>query len=263
MSLAGTAGASPPRSLCLLLALLVAGCEPAEAPRPAASNPPAAPSTAPAGKGAVTGAVTVPPEHLDPVRPVAKGFETWCGAGPLDPRIYEPDRESRGLPGVFVWVDGPAADFAPPAVPVLDQARCVFDPPMLVVAPGDLVIRNSDSMAHNTTIEGKVNEAVNVNLPPGRSTTARLAFAEAMKVRCSVHPWMVSSLVVTRTSAHAVTDAKGRFRIEGAAAGRRKLRAWHPLGPELEVEVEVKADGVVDVPLAWVPRPNFRAPFGR
>jgi Ser-tRNA(Ala) deacylase AlaX len=74
---------------------------------------------------------------------------------------------------------------------------------------------------------------------------------------------MMAGLVVTRRSAHAVTDAKGRFRIEGVESGRRRIKVWHVLGDEVSVEAEVPAGGVVQVEIPWKPRTGFRASFGR
>lgn len=210
------------------------------------------------------GSVRVAADDVKPLLAVARGYEKWCGTEPLDLGAYRVDPATRGLAGAFVWVEGPAAEFRLDATPVLDQRKCVYVPPLVVMPPGDLVIRNSDDMPHNTTLDGAANAGVSVNLPAGRSETVRLMFDERLRARCSIHPWMIASVVVTRTRAHAVTDEAGRFRIEGAPAGRRKLHVWHAMGPEVVVDVDVASDGVVEPPaIEWTPRSNFRAPFGR
>lgn len=203
-------------------------------------------------------------DDTKPVLAVARGYEKWCGSEPLDLGIYRVDPGTRGLAGAFVWVEGPADEFRLDATPVLDQKKGVYVPTLIVMPPGDLLIRNGDDMPHNTTLDGLANGAVSVNLPAGRSEAVRLPFAEPMRARCSIHPWMVASVVVTRTMAHAVTDEAGRFRIDGAPSGRRKLHIWHVLGPEVVVEVEIRPGEPVEVPaVEWSPRANFRAPFGR
>jgi plastocyanin len=207
--------------------------------------------------------VKVEGDDLAPVTGAVRGFEKYCGQGPLDLGIYNVDASTRGLGDAYVSVDGGSDDFRREGPFVLDQAGCVFKPAVLVMPPGTLLVKNSDTMPHNVTTEGKLNPLVKESFFPAGAISARFPFEEVVRVRCSIHPWMQAALIITNRAAHALTDRQGRFRLERVEAGRRRVRAWHLLGEEVSVEVDVPADGVVEVEIPWKPRPGFRAPFGR
>jgi hypothetical protein len=184
-------------------------------------------------------------------------FASSCHSATLDLKLFRVST-SRGLADVFVELEDGPDDFRATGPQILDQRSCVFSPPVLVVAPGEVLVRNSDSMAHNTSLDARINSAANLNLPPGQAQAIRLPFAEKILVRCSIHPWMSSALIVTRNPMHALTDLWGRFRLENVPAGKRRLRVWHQFGEEMTVEVNVPADGTLDLPIEWKPRAGFR-----
>ena len=249
------------RQLGAALVLLAVSCGP-PAPPP---TPPAVPSPPPGPlrTGTVAGFVRVDSDDIRPLTGTVRGFEKYCGEGPLDLGLYKVDAATRGLAGAFVEADGRCAEFRSEEILVLDQKACLFTPALVVAPPGRIVFRNSDAMAHNVTIEGKLNPVVKEGFPGGQAISASFPFDEKLAVRCSIHPWMAAGLVVTRRAAHAVTDARGRFRIEGVEAGRRRISVWHVLGEEVSADVDVPAGGTAEVELAWKPRAGFRAPFGR
>lgn len=202
-------------------------------------------------------------DDVAPLLGTIRGFERYCGAGPLDVGLYRVDTATKGLGGAYVETDGRCGEFKAGGVPVLDQKACLFTPVLLIVPPGPVVFKNSDGMAHNVTIRGQLNPAVAEGFSGGQAISKNFPFDEKLSVRCTVHPWMLAGLVVTRRAAHAVTDGAGRFRIEGVEAGRRKVRVWHLLGEEVEVEADVPAGGVAQIEITWKPRPGFRSGFTR
>lgn len=248
------------RRSSLLACLLIASCGKAQPSDPAPHAPPAVEK--PLRTGIVEGAIRVDSDDLAPLMASVKGYEKYCGAGPIDAGLYKVDPATRGLAEAFVEPDGRSAPFKSGPIPVLDQKACLFTPATIVVPPGPVLFKNSDRMAHNVTIRGQLNPVVNEGFGGGEAISRTLPFDEKLTVRCSVHPWMVAGVVVTSRAAHALTDAAGRFRIEGVEAGRRKITVWHPLG-EATGEIEVPPDGTARIEIAWKPRPNFRAGFGR
>ncbi|HEY3225719.1 MAG TPA: carboxypeptidase regulatory-like domain-containing protein [Planctomycetota bacterium] len=249
------------RRLWLLGLCLAAACGDS-APPPA--SPPAPPRVeTPPRFGILTGRVRVDSDDIAPVGGSVRGFEKYCGTGPLDLGIYKVDPSTRGLAGAYVEADGHCEEFRAESVPVLDQKGCLFTPVLLVVPPGPVVFKNSDGMAHNVTIRGLLNPAVGEGFPGGEAISKTFPFEERLAVRCTVHPWMQAGLVVTKRASHALTDAAGRFRIDRVEAGRRRVRVWHLLGEEVTIEIEIPPDGVAEVEIPWKPRPGFRAPFGR
>lgn len=244
--------------------LALASCGDSSAPP--AAPPPVAPPAAPEKPktfGSIVGRVRVEGDDLAPVTGAIRGFEKYCGPGPLDLGIYKVDPLTRGLADAFVSVDGASDDFRADGPFVLDQAACLFKPVVLVMPPGTVVVKNSDTMPHNATLEGKHNAKVDESFAPGGAISARLAFEDAVRVRCLIHPWMQAAIIVTRRAAHALTDREGRFRLERVEAGKRRVRVWHLMGEERSIEVEVPAGGTVEVEIPWSPRVGFRAAFGR
>lgn len=209
--------------------------------------------------------VRVATDDIAPLRVRPRGFEKYCGDAPLDIGLYRVDSESKGLADAFVIVDGPSEEFKADVPQVLDQASCVFKPPVLVIAPGELLLRNSDTIVHTSKIEAKINPSQDVLLAAGHSVAARLNFEEMIRVKCALHPWMHSVVIVTRRRTHALTDGAGRFLIQRVPAGRRRLRIWHVLGEEeVAMQIDVPADGTADAGvITWKPRAGFRAEFGR
>ncbi|HKS17237.1 MAG TPA: hypothetical protein VJU16_07985, partial [Planctomycetota bacterium] len=232
------------------------------------SAPPPPPTSPPAPKvspkfGSIEGWVRVDSNDIAPITGSVVGFEKYCGQGPLELGIYLVDSATKGLSGAYVEADGVSLAFQTESIPVLDQKACLFTPTLLVVPPGTVLFKNSDGMPHNVTIETKLNGRVSEGFPGGEAITKKFPFEEKLAVRCTVHPWMQAGLVITRGTAHAVSDKGGRFRIERVEAGKRRVRAWHLLGDEVSVEVDVPPDGVAQVEIPWKPRANFRAAFGR
>jgi plastocyanin len=111
----------------------------------------------------------------------------------------------------------------------LDNLNCRFDPHVLFVRPGQkLVLKNSDDVGHNCHIIAFNNEH-NVNLPANGSAEIVLEKPEKVpgEVKCDIHPWMDSVIMIRDNPYVAFTQADGTFKIENIPAGNWKFQFWH------------------------------------
>jgi carboxypeptidase family protein len=122
----------------------------------------------------------------------------------------------------------------------LDQKGCEFHPDVLIMAPGELDILNSDGVLHNIHSTSTANRPFNQAQPKfKRIITEEIAKPEIIKLQCDVHSWMHGWLFVTDHAA-VLTGARGDFRLENVPAGRHKVEVWHPVLGTQTKEVDVK-----------------------
>ena len=113
---------------------------------------------------------------------------------------------------------------------ILDQKGCVYVPHVFGMMAGqELLIKNSDATLHNIHSMPKVNKEFNFAMPKvvkeKKSTFAKSEPAP-FYVKCDVHPWMKSWVLVSDHPYFAVTDEKGNFSIEGIPAGTYEVVCW-------------------------------------
>jgi hypothetical protein len=141
----------------------------------------------------------------------------------------------------------------PPEPAVVDQRRCVYEPPVVAArAGGTLELLNSDPLIHNVRAQAK-STLFNLAMPlEGMKTRKPLPAAPGrVTLHCDVHPWMRA---VVRTFDHpffAVTGPDGRFSLRGLPAGRHELVFWHERLPERRVLVDIPAGGTARAQVAW------------
>jgi plastocyanin len=131
---------------------------------------------------------------------------------------------------------------AKPSKPaVLDQKGCEFHPDMLVMAPGEVKILNSDGVLHNIHTFSTANPPINKAQPKfKKEMTEKLEKPELIKVQCDAHSWMLGWIYVTE-NVTAVSDANGAFKLENVSPGKHKIEVTHPVLGKQTKEVEVKA----------------------
>ena len=145
---------------------------------------------------------------------------------------------------------GAAKGAAPTTAAAIDQKDCMYSPHVQGIVSGQSIkVTNSDGTTHNVHSyvgdETKFNEAQ----PKGSAPVEKQVEAEAgdvMKVKCDVHAWMESYVVVTDHPYFAVTGDDGSFKIEKVPAGTYKLEAWHPKMGVKTVEVKVDDGATVE-----------------
>jgi plastocyanin len=145
-----------------------------------------------------------------------------------------------GVGSTIVSVGGAkGAKAAAPAV--LDQKGCEFRPNVLVMAPGEIKILNSDGVLHNIHTFSTANAPINKAQPKfKKEMVEKFEKPELIKVVCDAHSWMLGWIYVTDAPT-AVTDANGAFKIENVPAGKHKVEVTHPVLGKQTKEVEVKA----------------------
>lgn len=132
---------------------------------------------------------------------------------------------------------------------LIDQRNLRFIPGVLAVRPGTtLDFHNSDQIMHNVFSPQRRGAGFDLGTYP-QDESRSFTFAEPgiYVVLCHVHPEMVAWIVVTPTPYHAVTDANGRFRIEGIRPGSYRMQTWHQRGVEDERLIEIAQGNLASV----------------
>ena len=113
---------------------------------------------------------------------------------------------------------------------VLDQKGCIYMPHVFgMVAGQELLIKNSDATLHNIHSMPKVNKEFNFAMPKvvkEKKSTFSLSEPDPFYIKCDVHPWMKSWVLVSDHPFFAVTDENGNFSIEGIPAGTYEVVCW-------------------------------------
>jgi hypothetical protein len=163
-----------------------------------------------------------------------------------------------GLANVVVYVIGDPKDANAPVKNIhpsydklkgtnveFDNKACRFEPHVATMwTEQKLLLKNSDSVAHNSFVQPFANTAINPLIPAGGSFGASLPKPERVpvKVTCSIHPWMRGYVVVRPDPYVAVSTDKGEFKIENVPAGTHTLLLWQEaLGYVRKADVGGKA----------------------
>lgn len=128
----------------------------------------------------------------------------------------------------------------------LDNKGCRFEPHVVFVQTGqELVVKNSDTVGHNSNIATVKNAPSNNLIPAGGEATVKFASEEAIpaQVTCNIHPWMKAWLLVRPNPYAAVSKPDGSFELKNLPAGELELQFWHEKGGYLgEATVGGKAE---------------------
>ncbi|MCK6447671.1 MAG: carboxypeptidase regulatory-like domain-containing protein [Planctomycetes bacterium] len=155
--------------------------------------------------------------------------------------------KENGIANVVLTVEVADVKAKAPEKPVLmDQKKCRFEPHVVVIPAGATVeFLNSDQAPHNVHIFPLKNEPFNQTVAVGAKHTATFPKTDKIQIKCDLHPWMKSWLIVTDTPFVAVTDADGNFEIAGLPPGEHKATLWHEELGKAQVTIAVGADGKV------------------
>jgi plastocyanin len=176
-----------------------------------------------------------------------------CGKHKLvaEELVVGPDK---GVANVVVFVRDkgvkvhPDLDAAKKEKVVLDNKGCRFDPHVAFVQTGQpFVLKNSDTVGHNSNVATMKNPPSNNLIPQGAESTMTFTSEEAIpaQVTCNIHPWMKAWVVVRPNPYGAVSKADGSFEIKNLPAGEVELQFWHEKAGYIgEITVGGKAEKI-------------------
>ncbi len=139
---------------------------------------------------------------------------------------------------------------------VLDQTGCKFQPHVLLVPVNTPVqILNYDGVLHTFHTYSMKNGQVNIAQPPYLKRMKRaFKHPEKIGVRCDLHGWMHSWIIVIEHAYHAVTDADGKFTIPDIPPGTYTVHSWQEALGEQTAQVTVIAGNHVTVDFKYHPK---------
>ncbi|MGB8478969.1 MAG: carboxypeptidase regulatory-like domain-containing protein [Acidobacteriaceae bacterium] len=224
-----------------LVALAIAGCNKHTGSNPAAAGNTSSPATPtanaqidPAIAGSVSGTIRFNGKAPAPIV-IDMAQDLACSAASKTPNMTEQYVVHDGrLANAFVYVKDGLGNriYMPTKTPVgLDQKGCRYIPHVIGAMIGQPVeFRNSDRTMHNIHI-----------VPPGSEDSAGFDISQApmagteqhvfraaglmIPVRCNNHPWMEAFLNVVKNPFFAVSDADGKYEIQGLPPGTYTLVA--------------------------------------
>jgi plastocyanin len=209
------------------------------------ANPPAAGVVTGAAKGRV-----VFDGKKEDVKPLTIDPKAAEGCTHGDDTVDAVDRsllidDKGGVANVVVTIDVADAKVEVPETPIhLDQKGCRFEPHVMIIPVGSTVeFLNSDGVSHNVHTYPTKNDAMNKLIPAGSKETQVLDKADRIEIKCDIHPWMNSHLIVSDTPFVAVSGADGSFEIPDLPAGDYKVKIWHEKLGKADAEVTIAADG--------------------
>jgi len=157
--------------------------------------------------------------------------EPTCGAvhdHDIYPGAFIAD-ENMNLKNVLVWIKNIEYDASVPEKPaILDQKGCVYFPHVFGIMKNQkLLVKNSDVIAHNIHSFPEVNTSFNSGQPGGIDLVKSFSESEEpFYIKCDVHPWMKSWVLVQNHPYFSVTDENGNFKIEDIPPGSYEVVFW-------------------------------------
>jgi plastocyanin len=139
-------------------------------------------------------------------------------------------------------VPQPAFEAPSPTRAVLDQRNETFVPPVLAITVGSTVeFPNSDKVYHNVFSLSKTRRFDLGRYPRGQSRSVVFDRPGVVRVFCEIHSHMSAFILVFAHRFFAVTDAEGRYRIDGVPAGSYTLALWSEGGVRERRELHLDA----------------------
>ena len=91
-----------------------------------------------------------------------------------------------------------------------------------------VIIKNSDATLHNIHSMAEINDQFNFAMPKvvKEKETSFSSVEDPFYIKCDVHPWMKSWVLVQDHPFFAVTDENGNYTIENIPPGTYEVIAW-------------------------------------
>jgi plastocyanin len=173
-------------------------------------------------------------------------------------------RKHKDYAGVVLWLE--PVDRAAPTLPTkrveMRQKDKLFQPHVVAISLGGTVdFPNLDLIFHNA-FSNFNGQPFDVGLyPPRTSKGVTFRHAGIVRVFCNIHATMSAIIAVLNTPWYAVTQASGKYAINGVPPGEYQLRMFHERAlPEnlsfLERRITVAESGLV-LPLISISETGF------
>jgi hypothetical protein len=214
----------------------------------------AAPAAAVVADAATLGGL-VKFEGAAPKNPtIQMGADPYCQSQHTTPAKDEEVVVGPGgeLANVIVYIKNAPAGAASTNPAVIDQHGCQYHPHVQVVEVNQPIqIKNSDATLHNIHAMPAVNSAFNEGQPvQGMVSTKKFDKPELtpFKIKCDVHGWMKSFMVVLPHPYHGVSGMDGKYTISNLPPGSYTVVFWHEKygSQEQNVTVVAKESKTVD-----------------
>jgi hypothetical protein len=111
----------------------------------------------------------------------------------------------------------------------LDNKFCRYAPHASVLRTSQtLVLKNTDSVAHNVKADLIKNGSFNVLIPPNAEVPKNFTIGETLpsKVGCNIHPWMSGVVLIREDPYMTVSAADGTFEIKNLPVGEVEIQMW-------------------------------------
>jgi plastocyanin len=190
------------------------------------------------GQAVVEGRVELPKSHSAPV--MAKRYEIVTSGGVLATRP----------PLAVVYLDGSFPKPNSPPTKQIAQKDLAFLPSLLPVQVGTRVeFTNCDDTYHSIF---SYSPAKRFDLGRYRSDERPIPSEVfdtpgLVTLRCDIHEHMRGLILVLNTPHFVMTDADGRFRLNGLPSGHYTLKAWIDSKTTRERPVELKSGATLHV----------------
>ena len=126
--------------------------------------------------------------------------------------------------------------------PEIDNVKCDFQPHVMAMPVGDIVVVNTDPVLHNTKSFIERVPIFNLALPnQGQRITRPIKKSGIMRVECDAHGWMLGWVYVADNPYYAITTKDGSFTIGDIPPGSYTLVAWQEYTGPTETPITVKA----------------------
>ncbi|MBI4699867.1 MAG: hypothetical protein HY744_01650 [Deltaproteobacteria bacterium] len=260
----------PSAALSLVLFPAVAGCPGQEPPPPPAAAPASAAvsgssrtaSSGPAasarpaggklGQGAIAGVVKFTGAAPKMPPPKKRKEVEFCKDKdvPFNAVLVRKGKLRDVLVRIVEGIDG---TYEPGAPAQVDQKDCMYSPRVLPVLPGQqVVIHNSDPTLHNVNAASDGNVLFNQAQPKGAKPLVK-SFDEPgfQLLRCDIHTWMRTFIVVTSHPFAAVSGEDGAYRIERVPDGKYAVEAWHSHYGRKQATAQIAAGAAVAIDFAY------------